>query len=202
MKYYHERLQGWSDFVGYYRDMVAEASDGAVFAEVGIWKGRSTIAMGEFIRESGKSIHFTAVDHFLGSAEHQEELSETGISLQDEFLYHHAAAGLDDIVHLLALPSVAAAVMTADQSCDFIYLDASHDHANVTQDLAAWWPKVKDGGTLSGHDWSASWPGVVSAVKQFADENNLKITTYGSTWIIEKPCTSAQVELHAKLNRV
>jgi len=46
----------------------------------------------------------------------------------------------------------------ADNSLDFVYVDG--DHTQVEQDLTLWWPKVKLGGILAGHDFrSATKPG-------------------------------------------
>jgi hypothetical protein len=48
--------------------------------------------------------------------------------------------------------SLTAAARFPDESLDMVYLDADHRAEAVTADLLAWWPKVKDGGLLAGHD--------------------------------------------------
>lgn len=40
-----------------------------------------------------------------------------------------------------------------DQSFDFIYVDARHDYKSVLRDLYLYWPKLKDGGIIAGHDY-------------------------------------------------
>lgn len=41
---------------------------------------------------------------------------------------------------------------------DWVYIDAAHDYESVRDDLQAWWPLVKPGGILAGHDWvSDGW---------------------------------------------
>lgn len=187
MSYYHERLQGWSEFTSLYRQWVREAADGARFVEVGIWRGRSTIAMAEFIRESGKRIEFIAVDHFLGSAEHQAELIETGDDLMSLFNRHARAAGVRELIHMIPCDSVKAAKHIQDLSCDLVYLDASHDAQSVTSDITAWWPKVKHGCRLAGHDWGGNWPGVTQAVTEFVAREGLPLEEIGSTWSVCKP---------------
>lgn len=42
---------------------------------------------------------------------------------------------------------------TLDMRFDFIYVDARHDYQGVTQDLQDWFPKLKDGGIIAGHDY-------------------------------------------------
>lgn len=46
-----------------------------------------------------------------------------------------------------------AASHFADASLDFVYLDANHSYLAVRDDLRAWYPKVKPGGLLAGHDY-------------------------------------------------
>lgn len=67
-----------------------------------------------------------------------------------------------------------------DESLDFVYLDANHSLAAVRDDLRLWFPKVKPGGILAGHDFlDGNLPegqfGVATAVRQFADERNLAL---------------------------
>lgn len=38
-------------------------------------------------------------------------------------------------------------------SLDFVYLDARHDAQSVRDDLASWWPLVRAGGAIAGHDY-------------------------------------------------
>jgi len=38
-------------------------------------------------------------------------------------------------------------------SLDFVYLDGDHRRDAVALDLRVWWPKVKPGGILAGHDF-------------------------------------------------
>lgn len=48
--------------------------------------------------------------------------------------------------------SLPASKRFADGELDFVYIDARHDYDGVTEDLEAWYPKVKSGGLISGHD--------------------------------------------------
>jgi len=48
--------------------------------------------------------------------------------------------------------SVEMADKVANNSLDFIFIDADHSYQGVIRDLAAWVPKLKPGGLLSGHD--------------------------------------------------
>lgn len=50
--------------------------------------------------------------------------------------------------------SLEAAKQFANQSFDWIYLDALHTYEAVSADLAAWYPKLRHGGLFSGDDYS------------------------------------------------
>lgn len=65
-------------------------------------------------------------------------------------------------------------------SLDFAYLDANHAFEAVCQDLDAWFPKVRRGGILAGHDFlDGTLPegefGVASAVRMFAEKHGVEI---------------------------
>jgi len=69
----------------------------------------------------------------------------------------------------------------ADESLDWVYLDAGHDYDSVVKDLEAVLPKLKPGGTIAGHDF-VRWGrfgyrcGVVEAVTQFCVQQDFALT--------------------------
>lgn len=70
---------------------------------------------------------------------------------------------------------------------DFLYIDGNHDYKNVKREIESYYPKVKQGGIIGGHDFWASTSGVCKAVLEFVDDKNLKL--YGKMtdwWIIKK----------------
>jgi len=93
---------------------------------------------------------------------------------------------------------------------DFVCLDARHDYYGCTEDLEAYWPKLRRGGVLSGHDyctarevknqdWSVGCSGerhpgaVKGAVDDFAFHRNLQVVVgyreaLFNTWAFLKPC--------------
>lgn len=50
------------------------------------------------------------------------------------------------------------------QSADIVFIDAAHDYENVMKDIRLWWPHLRIGGMLCGHDFNHKWPGVERAV--------------------------------------
>jgi len=65
-----------------------------------------------------------------------------------------------------------ASTWVNDSSLHFAFIDAVHDFKHVMLHLKAWWPKIKVGGVLAGHDYAPEkpyrFPGCVRAVQTFA----------------------------------
>lgn len=63
----------------------------------------------------------------------------------------------------------------ADESLDFVYIDANHDFDYAMEDLVAWGRKVKKGGIIAGHDYyHFTNSGVVEAVDAYIKGNNIR----------------------------
>ena len=71
---------------------------------------------------------------------------------------------------------------------DFVYIDAQHHYEAVKKDLWLWYPKVRRGGILCGHDFidgkrEQGLFGVKKAVKEFAGSNGLQVLSSDeSSW--------------------
>lgn len=64
----------------------------------------------------------------------------------------------------------AARKCIADESLDFAFIDADHSFEGTLSDIESYWPKVKSGGLLSGHDYGCGGEvgrNVAKAVIQF-----------------------------------
>jgi len=70
---------------------------------------------------------------------------------------------------------------------DFIYIDGNHQYEFVKKDIELYYPKVKAGGVLGGDDFCGNFIGVVRAVLEFVDKNNLKLQSRINDWWIVKP---------------
>jgi hypothetical protein len=93
-------------------------------------------------------------------------------------------ANLSPVSHAIGMihspcSSVEASKAYADESLDFVMLDAGHELADVREDIAHWWPKVKPGGILAGHDFSHYFPGVMRAALEAFPRLNVWA---GSLW--------------------
>lgn len=181
-----DKLPGWHHTPQLYDEAIAEASEGAHFVEVGVWKGRSTAYMAEHILHSKKRITFDVVDHFQGSRELQNDPDVQGGCLYEVF-QANVAYVRDAIRYIVAKPSVRAARDYGDGALDWVFLDASHEAADVEADCAAWWPKVKHGGVLAGDDWP--WESVQAGVMAYfnALKDDFFLESVGEGWRIRKP---------------
>jgi hypothetical protein len=54
-----------------------------------------------------------------------------------------------------------------DEYLDFVYIDGDHKYEEVKRDIECWFPKVKKGGCIGGHDYGKkNYLGVRRAVKE------------------------------------
>lgn len=74
--------------------------------------------------------------------------------------------------------SVESAKLFEDESLDFVFIDAGHRYEEVKADIEAWFPKVRKGGIVSGHDYvEYNDFGVIQAVDEFVkDKYTLELT--------------------------
>lgn len=61
--------------------------------------------------------------------------------------------------------------LIADDSLDFVYIDGNHSYSSVREDILLYYPKLKRGGLLSGHDYDIE--SVRKAVNDFAEVRGL-----------------------------
>ena len=91
-------------------------------------------------------------------------------------------SGCEEKIIFYEEDSIAAAERIEDESLDFVFLDAYLSYEQVVRELFAWYPKVKNGGLVSGHDWVCE--DVQLAVRQFRDKLKIedKFSTYDNVW--------------------
>lgn len=185
--HYFRTIQGWFNFPGFYQ-WVANTlpNNGYKYVEVGSWKGQSLAFLLVELEARGKTGLVYAIDTWAGSVEHQkggdayDPLTENPHALMRVFcnnIQRHS-----NVVAQMG-ESVVISNCHTDETLDGVFIDASHEYADVYADCEAWWPKVKQGGFLSGHDMN--WPDVRQAVVHFA--KGREIFTDDVCWMIKKP---------------
>ena len=74
-----------------------------------------------------------------------------------------------------------------DDSLDFVYIDGNHIYKYVYQDIEGWFPKIKKGGVIAGHD-VFNGPEVLEAVKDFCSKNKIIFNIELPDWWFFKDC--------------
>lgn len=151
------KIQGWMEE----HDLIwlaGEASRHYRIVEVGCWRGRSTTALAD----NTLGVVY-AVDHWLGSEEHQPVDAERLYQMFEEQMKPYIVSGK---VVPMRMCSTSAAYIFARQGqrFDMVFVDASHDYDSVKADILAWRPLVSPGGLLCGHD--AGHPPIMQALAE------------------------------------
>ncbi len=180
MAHFYQSIDGWFDFDDIYELALRRCgSKPARFVEIGAYKGRSACYMAERIRETAMDIQFEVVDTFMGGDDVGHD------DLWPAFAANFERAGLLSRTTVHRCPSLDAARSFADGSLDFIFIDADHSFEAAEQDLSVWWPKLRGGGLMAGHDYTNS-PSVRAAVDAFVAANGLQLAfrSTRASWMI------------------
>ena len=159
-----------------------------IAVEVGVHRGASAVP---FLNKwNGKTFYAIDIwDKFDGD--------EIGIS-ETRYLDHLQAVNVlnqfrDRIdIRILKATSVKGSEIVPNNDIDFVYIDANHQYEYVKQDIEVWYPKIKYGGIIGGHDYvfnsSHGSLDVKKAVDEFAINNNKDIyfIPNSSSWYIIK----------------
>jgi SAM-dependent methyltransferase len=136
---------------------------GGAVLEAGSLLGSTAWAAAQVLAH--RDVTIWAVDQWGGSPDLPWTPSEWHLRWR-AFLDNLRDADLEQQVRVMRLPSVVASVHFEDGSLDLVFLDADHRREFVLADIAAWWPKLKPGGVLCGHDYTRHLPGVIAAVDE------------------------------------
>jgi cephalosporin hydroxylase len=149
------------DFSFFYDRVAKELPDNSIVCEVGVADGNSALYLANKINSLGKSFKLYMVDNM-----------DYGKYFQMKTIYENIIkSGLGKYIEVVPTDSVKASKMFNGDSLDFVYLDSSHQYKPTLKEIKAWYPKLRDGALLSGHDfYSKENPGVQKAVKELLPE--------------------------------
>lgn len=166
LKHYYTNIGGWFNFHELYLEMIKQANKDSYFVEVGSFLGKSAAYMAVEIANSNKKIKFDCVDPWNGLYLYDETIACDKIG--DDFFYTGQFDKLYDRYYNIFVenmkpvenyysavrkPSLEASQLYEDGQLDFVFLDGLHDYESVKKDITHWWPKIKEGGVLAGHDY-------------------------------------------------
>lgn len=163
---------------------------GGIVAEIGVWVGQ----FAESILERSNPERLYLIDCWEHQSEDVFGHDPSNAEKPEQRRRHNSVLqkfANDRRVVVLKSFSVPATAMFVDQYFDWVFIDANH--LRVDEDIRAWWPKVKEGGWLSGHDYCVvgDYIHVQPVVDQFAQSNGLRlcVTDEGGypSWAVQKP---------------
>mgnify|MGYP001572503114 CR=1 FL=1 len=148
-------------------------------AEIGVAEGEFS----EFILANWKGRRLYSIDPWMEFPRDQyEDACNVPQGAQDE-CYKQTRERLrpfGDRSLIVRRTSLEAAAGFQAGQLDFAYVDAQHHYEAVREDLALWYPKIRKGGILAGHDYLAGKRqqgsfGVKTAVDEFARARGLQL---------------------------
>jgi len=87
----------------------------------------------------------------------------------------HKLFNEDKRVTIIINNSLNVSHLFLHNSIDYIYLDGDHNPEHVYEEMKAYYPKVRKGGMLAGHDFDENKPDRVKlAVERFCKEQKIK----------------------------
>jgi methyltransferase family protein len=166
-------------------------------AEIGVQQGKYSELL---IRDTG-FLHFFCIDPWCvwPDTEYGNDSANVDQSTHDSY-YEDTVKRLEpyDNVSVLQLTSAEASTRLPDDYLDFVYLDANHSFITVKEDIEIWYPKIRRGGILAGHDYlteekknevNRPYYGVKKAVDFFCLEHDLVLhltKDFYTSWYVFK----------------
>jgi len=165
------------------------AEKNLVGVELGVWKGFNAERMLQ--RLDIKKLYL--VDPYLDYVE------STGFVWEDhkknEDIARNRLKKYESKIEFLIMTSSGAKDLIEDE-LDFVYIDADHSYSHVKEDIENYYPKLKPGRVLAGHDFYARFLGVVRAVMEFSNSRNLELLgDYHDWWVIKEEMLPTKTEI-------
>ena len=161
---------------------VQEFPAGGTWVELGSWTGKSAAYCAVELINAGKIGKFYCVDSWLGGPEHYDN----AILKNLKQIFTDNVAPISNYITAIEGMSWDAAKQFDDNSVDFCYVDAGHSYECVTNDLTAWWPKIRSGQMFGGDDYTKGYPDLQQAVWDFFKPRGIKVSRMGRCWVVRK----------------
>jgi len=163
-------------------DIIAGYGNGSV---TGVELGVRRASLTTYLLANFPNLSLIAVDLWAESPEIEE-------THPHEENYRKTLAALEpfgDRAKILRMLTTEAAGEVEDKSVDFVYIDGNHKYPFVKRDIELYYPLVRSGGVLGGHDFDGGSYNVVRAVSEFVDEHGLRLNGSDTDcdWWVVKP---------------
>ena len=163
-----------------------------IIAELGVFTGRFSDTILSICEP--KELHL--VDTWEGEISCTDENDETVVIPDMSVAYNGVRQKYSNnsLVTLHRMTSQKMLESFDNNYFDFIYIDADHSYNATLRELTDWYPKIKNGGWVCGHDYFQStdypWVQCKRAIDEFATEydGELIVTTTDTypNWAFKK----------------
>lgn len=149
---------------------INELGKNLVVAEIGVAFGLNMINT----IDKCSIVKYIAIDPHQAYQDWGPDVSYGAMSEQtmsrvgDKFLENLEAYDKKHVVQYIKKTSDDAKDDIKDESLDFLFIDGNHATDFVYSDCVNYWPKIKKGGIMSGHDWDGA--PVKEGVRRFLDK--------------------------------
>lgn len=161
--------------------LIQALGDNITCIEIGVNLGFNSYMLLENCSNISKLI---GIDHYK---EYQDWEGYIDQNMQDLVwnIFHENISALGPKFVLIKESSADAAKDIDDESIDFIFIDADHSMRAVLQDLDNYYPKLKPGGVISGHDanlFSVNFAVLSWAKRKGIELSRVQIVKNSSWW--------------------
>lgn len=150
--------------------------------EIGVWQGAFTSHL-----VANTSMHITGLDPWCETSSHADidydAEDYNPFAFGGDGYLSHEARYMASLHTMSRFPPNRWSLLRSfshrvapffKNNFDFVYIDGNHDYESVARDMKDWFPKLKSGGILCGHDYNETNPGTKKAVNEFSEEHDLE----------------------------
>lgn len=156
-----------------YLDIISKLQNDDIFIEIGTLHGDSAIFAAQSILYSNKDIRFVTIDTACGSPNavlgdvnmYEHVYRPNGLTYAGPIADHIFKSGFRDRIIQIVGTSYQSSKLFCDNSIGAVFLDGDHSKDGIALDINSWYRKIKNGGILSGHDYS--YPDVFDVVNKY-----------------------------------
>ena len=154
-------------------EMLSRIPKFSVCAEVGVFNGAFSQCIIDIINPRSLFL----VDIFAGQMISGDKNGENvqQINLYQSYFDLFRKYLNNPSISLYRGPSGHFLNLLPDDYLDFIYIDGDHSYKGVKIDIELARKKVRSGGFICGHDYTAQFPGVIQAVDEFCASYHTKL---------------------------
>jgi predicted O-methyltransferase YrrM len=153
--------------------------EGNVFVDIGCFIGGFTSVLGKEAKKRNGIVY--AIDAFKNAVPPMDFWNlHRDNDIKGIFKKNMRSIGVLENIKIIEGLSSEVYVDFLDESIDLVFIDADHQYESVKKDIASWYPKIKTGGIICGHDYDKD------TVQKAVYEKFLRINVDTAIWYYKK----------------